>query len=119
MCQGHSTRLLISRIEDKHILQLSDHIVDVRVDQTIEFIRTKPEPRHGLQEAIRAPIRASAGHHKLPELEADNLRIFAWPTKLADKIRSSNTRFHVLPHLWKISCAIDCATGLWAAKKRK
>src|SRR6266704_44327 len=116
MCQRHSARLLVSRIKNKAVLQFSgdhhlgggiikpvfdllDHVFYVRVDQAIEFIRPEPEPRHRLQKTIRAAVRASASHHKLPELEADDLRVFARPAKLADEIRCSITEFHCFAFL--------------------
>src|SRR5258705_3733074 len=100
MRQWHSAGLLVSRIKNKAVLQFSgnhhlgdgiieplfdlfDHVVDVRIDQAIEFIWPKPEPRHGLQETIRAPVWTAACHDKLPEPEAYDLRILARPTELA------------------------------------
>src|SRR5258708_38220310 len=111
MCQRHSARFLVGRIKNEAVLQFSgnhhlgdgiieplsdlfDHALYVRVDQAIKFIRAEPEPRHRLQEAIRAAVRAAASDHKLPELEADNLRILAWAPELANEPGSSISDYH-------------------------
>src|SRR6266852_2735730 len=102
MRQRLSACLLIGRIKNKPVLQLShdhhlgngiieplfylfDHVLYVCVDQAVKLIRAEPEPRHSLQETIRAAVRATARHHKLPESEAHNLRILSRPSKLADE----------------------------------
>src|SRR5713101_7638424 len=115
MRQRRPVDLLVGRVKYKAVLQLAHnhhfgngfgkppfdlghHVLKVCIDQAVELIRTEAKPRHGLQEAVRAPVRAATSYYKLPELEANNLRVFPRPTKLPNKIRCplSDSHFHLL-----------------------
>ena len=99
-------RFLERRLKDQSVLELADdhhlgnrvlqpgvdlseHVVNIRVDEPVKLIGVEAKPGCRLEEAIGTLIGTTSRRHQLPELEAHDSRVVSGAAEATNELRRS------------------------------